>query len=327
MAMVLASTALLASLTACDFNINAAVDCKEAPGGNVVCEGTGTYVPDVPPTTPAPPTTEQPHPTTPAPPTSSTPEPPVETTTPAPPPPTTTPPVPAALTAAERLGWGTPIVGASDEFNGTRVDTAKWELPGECWPGHDGNGKRCASNSVVANGVLTQTGEANGDSAWLASKYDTRYGRWEARVKSTATSPDNGRQYHPLMIIWPTSDRWPNDGEYDFLENGAPGEACAEAFIHYPHPNMPVQQVNPKETACGAPLSEWHNVAFEWTPDKVTGYIDGKQWFSYSNGANSSRSDIQAMPSGHLTIQLDNFFGGNMQSAKYEIDWVRTYKV
>jgi hypothetical protein len=27
----------------------------------------------------------------------------------------------------------------------------------------------------------------------------------------------------------------------------------------------------------------------------------------------------------HQTIQLDNFFGGSMQSAVYEVDWVRVY--
>jgi hypothetical protein len=27
----------------------------------------------------------------------------------------------------------------------------------------------------------------------------------------------------------------------------------------------------------------------------------------------------------HQTIQLDNFFGGDMQSAVYEVDWLRIY--
>lgn len=323
--MVLAAGVLTIPLAACDFTANGTIRCHDQADGKVICEGDGTYTPStvpVPPTTPPPTTTPVPPPTT----TPTTPQP----TTPAPPPPTTTqPPVQTALTAAERYGWGSPVPTASDEFTYTgKPDTAKWELPGECWPGHDGNGKRCASNSAVANGVLTQTGEANGDSAWLASRYDTQYGRWEARVRSVATGANNGRQYHPLLIVWPSSDRWPDDGEYDFLENGAPGETCAEAFIHYPHPDGPVQQVNPNETNCGAPLSEWHNIAYEWTPDHVKGFVDGKEWFSYSGGAGpGGRKAIQAMPSGHLTIQLDNFYGSNMQPAKYEIDWVRTYKI
>ncbi|MBN9758981.1 glycoside hydrolase, family 16 [Pseudonocardia sp. Ae406_Ps2] len=236
-------------------------------------------------------------------------------------------PRPGATSAAERYGWGAPLP-ASDEFDYTGPpDPAKWNQAGECWPGHAGNGGRCASRSTVKDGKLVQAGLRNGDSAWISSKFNQQYGRWEARVRSEGTGPNNGRQYHPLLIIWPQSDRWPQDGEYDFLENGAPGERCAEAFIHYPHGRGAVQQEHAKERNCGAPLSEWHNVAIEWTPDHVKGFIDGKEWFSFSDGARSGRSNIQAMPSGHLTIQLDNFFGGNMQPATYEVDWVRIYSL
>jgi hypothetical protein len=225
--------------------------------------------------------------------------------------------------AAARLGWGTPIAAGSDEFNGTTLDRSKWSPYNG--PGHAGNGRRVAGNNVVGNGYLRQVGAANGDSAGLASTFNQRYGKWEARVRSQGSG--SGRTYHPLLIIWPQSDRWPADGEYDFLENGAPGAACAESFIHYPHPNMPVQQEFKRETNCGAPLSEWHNVAFEWTPDFVAGYIDGRQWFKYSGGAGpGGRKNIQDMPSGHLTIQLDNFHGSGMQPATYDIDWVRTYR-
>lgn len=168
---------------------------------------------------------------------------------------------------------------------------------------------------------LVQTGLANGDSAWVASKTEQRYGRWEARVRSVGTGPAGSRQYHPLLIVWPTSNRWPQDGEYDFLENGAPGEACAESFMHYPHnAGIATQQVFTKETNCGAPLTQWHNVALEWTPERVRGFIDGKQWFDLSGGATAVRRKIQDMPSGHLTIQLDNFFGARMQPATYEVD-------
>ncbi|OLM16300.1 hypothetical protein Ae707Ps1_0558 [Pseudonocardia sp. Ae707_Ps1] len=234
-------------------------------------------------------------------------------------------PKPGAPTAAERFGWGTPLP-ASDEFDYTgRPDPERWNHPGECWPGHDGNGGRCLSRSTVDGEKLVQTGLRNGDSAWISSKFNQQYGRWEARVRSEANGPDNGRQYHPLLIIWPQSDRWPQDGEYDFLENGAPGEQCAEAFIHYPHGRGAIQQEFVRETDCGEPLSEWHNVAVEWTPDHIKGFIDGEEWFSFSGGAQAGRRAIQDMPSGHLTIQLDNFFGGDMQPATYEVDWVRIY--
>jgi hypothetical protein len=91
---------------------------------------------------------------------------------------------------------------------------------------------------------------------------------------------------------------------------------------------MPVQQEFLEEKDCGAPLSEWHNIAFEWTPDHVRGYIDGKEWYTLENGAGpGGRKNIQDMPSGHLTIQFDNFHGGGMREASYEVDWVRIYSL
>ncbi|MFE6776681.1 glycoside hydrolase family 16 protein [Streptomyces sp. NPDC057702] len=239
-----------------------------------------------------------------------------------------------ADTAAERGGWGDPLAKWSDEFDYGSAskpavpDQAKWELAGggvnKCWPGHAGNGERCDKNTRVLGGVLRLSGDKDGDSGWLGSLHGQRYGRWEARVRSHGVGENNGRQYHPLLILWPDSGDWPEDGEYDYLENGAPGEKCAEAFIHYPHDaDVPVQQKFAQK--CGVDLSRWHNIAVEWTPDHVRGFVDGVQWYSFSGGANADRQCIQCAPSMHQTIQLDNFYGSGLQRAVYEVDWARVY--
>jgi len=57
----------------------------------------------------------------------------------------------------------------------------------------------------------------------------------------------------------------------------------------------------------------------------VKGFIDGEEWFSFSDGANDVRDCIQCAPSMHQTIQLDNFYGDDLQSAVYEVDWARVY--
>lgn len=264
------------------------------------------------------PKVDKPKDAVPAPKTTKVPKPQVTVTikppVPKPPVTTTNPPV-SSGTAAERFGWGTPLA-ASDEFNYTGApDPKKWSAYDGA--GHAGNGRRVADNNTVQDGYLRQTGEANGDSAGLASSFNQQYGRWEARVRSQGIGA--GASYHPLLIIWPKSDKWPADGESDFLENGAPGMSCAEAYIHYPGHTPKVQEYA-KETNCGAPLSEWHNVAFEWTSSYVKGFIDGKEWFSFSGNG------ITGMPSGHLTIQLDNFNGSGMQPATYDVDWVHIYK-
>jgi hypothetical protein len=225
--------------------------------------------------------------------------------------------------AAIRFDWGRPLA-ISDEFNTYtgRPDPAKWSDPGNwgadgCGAGHAGHGRRCSKNSVVNHGIMTMTGDPNGDTGWLKLNLDQQYGRYEARIRSYNVGT-SGNEYHPLLLIWPTSEQRVQDGEYDFLENGAPGEPCAEAFIHYPG-ETPKAKEHAVESNCVAPMSEWHNVAFEWTPSGLKGFINGNEWFSFDE------ADIAAMPSGHLNIQLDNFYGSGMRQAKLEVDWVRVY--
>ncbi|MFI5841758.1 glycoside hydrolase family 16 protein [Catenuloplanes sp. NPDC051500] len=244
---------------------------------------------------------------------------------PATPPPTTPPPT-GADTAAARYGWGTPLP-ASDEFDYGSVaapaqpDATKWTHAGSeasgCWPGHNGNGRRCEENSRVLGGIMRMTGESGGDSGLLGSRFAQRYGRWEVRARSQGTSADNGRQFHPVLLLWPDNEQWPEGAEYDYLENSAPGEQCAGAFLHYPNHQPKVQEQAEK---CGVDLSGWHNFAFEWTPDHVKGFIDGTEWFVFSADC------IQCAPGPMFqTIQLDNFYGDDLQSAVFEVDWARVY--
>lgn len=218
-------------------------------------------------------------------------------------------------------GWGTPIYNEDFNYNGT--PKPEWDLYGP-GPGHIGNGRRLPERVTVTNGVMRISGLANGDTGGMAHQVDQRYGRWEVRVRAYQTGT-SGDQYHPVCIIWPGVENWPRSGEYDFQENDV-GDTSAGAFIHYPHPNLPVQQEH--ATQSGVKIADWHNYAIDWQPTGITGYIDGKKWYHFSGGAGpAGRSDIQGMtPDGHLTLQLDNFTGsGGLRPANMDIDWVRVW--
>jgi hypothetical protein len=232
--------------------------------------------------------------------------------------------------AAVRRGWGVPEP-ISDEFGYTGpVDPVKWSVPSGtvggtagCWEGHAKNGRRCAKNTTVAGGIMTMRGEANGDTGWLKQKQERQYGKWEIRSRSRNTGSSGGL-YHPLHLIWPTSEKRLIDGEYDWVEYSNPDAQCLSAFLHYP--KSPNDNKVYREL-CPVDMTQWHNFAFEWTPDALVGYVDGVEWFRQSGGAGpDGRADIQAMPSGHLNIQLDNFTGsGGLRPAVFEVDWVRVY--
>jgi hypothetical protein len=265
---------------------------------------TSPTTPPVEPTTtkvPTPPTTVEPTPTT---------------TVEPPPPPTTTPVPPPADTAAARFNWGTPLP-ASDEFTGSKVDTTRWDLPGECWPANDTvKAGRCASHVTVANGVLSEAITADGKTGWVASKFGQRYGRWEVRARVVPQPGTSGAESHPVLILWPDSDAWPSGGELDFFEADS-RDTRVTAFLHHPTKSGVVQD----EYHSGPiDLTQWHAYAIDWSPSGMTGYIDGQQWFR------DTAPGVQPPGPMHATCQLDNFVGKGMQPTRFDIDWARIYR-
>ena len=231
---------------------------------------------------------------------------------------------PAGDTAAGRHNWGIPHP-VSDEFDYTGApDPAKWTLPGGgtgCWPGHAGNGRRCAKNVTVGGGMMTLTGEASGDTGWVRQRLPVRYGRWEIRSRSRSTGPGGG-PYHVLHLIWPSTERWPQDGEYDFVEYENPDTTTVGGWLHWPAPVV----VQERWTA-PVRANDWHNYGFEWTPNGLVGYVDGDEVFRFAGPRAGSTAKAQDMPSGYLTIQLDAFQPSGLRPAVFDVAWVRFYPV
>jgi hypothetical protein len=215
--------------------------------------------------------------------------------------------------AAVVHGWGSVVAG--DEFNGTSVDTSKWGLYNG--PGHAGNGRRLPQQITEGNGYLTITGLPNGDSGGMDWNNGQMYGRWEARMRVNQVDT-GGHPYHPVLILWPDSEDWPDGGEYDYAESNA-GSTTMNAFLHYGDGTSDGAQEGFSTTV---DLTQWHNYAIEWTSGHITGYLDGQQWFTTSD------SFVQAPGPMHETIQLDDFFpDGGLNQATMDVNWLRMYDV
>lgn len=214
-------------------------------------------------------------------------------------------------------GWGDPLI--IENFD----NLSQWGLYDGA--GHAGNGTRDPERISVADGIMTMEGTAGGSTGGMAHNHNQQYGRWEFRARWDAQPGATGNPYHPVLIVWPESDLWPDDGEYDLVENYI-GDTVPEAWIHYPHPNLPVEQEHGVYDGT-LDMTQWHNWAIDWQPDGITGYCDGVEWYHFADGGGpNGRSDIQDMPSGHATIQLDNFYGPTgMQSAFIQVDWMKVY--
>jgi beta-glucanase (GH16 family) len=161
----------------------------------------------------------------------------------------------------------------------------------------------------VQNGIMTIRGDSKGTTGGMAWSGDQRFGKWEVRARF----PKGDKQYHPVLLLWPEG-KWPDGGEVDFAETTS-ASSDVSFFLHYSSSNKQKSAEKPLD------LTQWHNYAVEWVNGRITGYIDGRQWFQSTDGS--------TLPPGqmHLAIQLDYFpDGGSPKPTQMDVDYVRIYK-
>ena len=214
--------------------------------------------------------------------------------------------------AAVMLGWGEPV--HVEDFDGPLGP--QWQqYDGE---GHAGQGVRSPGAITVSDGVLTITGDPEGTTGGMAWDNDQKYGRWEGRVRAPASDPT----YNALLLLWPEDDDWPASGEVDFMEMTDPDRQRTKMFVHFTEDGS--DEGRKVEGEVFADATEWHNWAVEWTPDHISAYLDGVEWYR--------ETDPVVQPPGpmHLTIQLDwlpgqGVDGSDVAESTMEVDWVRQY--
>src|SRR5205807_5562556 len=72
------------------------------------------------------------------------------------------------------------------------------------------------------------SGNVSGGLCWCNGAGDQIYGRWEVRARFEA-----GTGYGQAILLWPRSNRWPQDGELDFVETPNPSTNVAVATVHW----------------------------------------------------------------------------------------------
>jgi hypothetical protein len=214
--------------------------------------------------------------------------------------------------AALLRSWGPVIDG--DEFAYTgRPDPDRWGLYDS--PGHSGNGRRSPSAFSVQDGLMRIHGEnkVSGGTAFRRQRgYRGYRAEIRARVYNTGSGPD---RYHPVLILWPSNNEWPEGAEYDFMECNE-GTGKFGLFMHLPN-HQPYRQ---DHVSFPLDIQNWHNYAVEWNPAARTlkAFVDGEEVYSGSGRVADAPGPM------HLTIQLDDF-GGSPRPANFDIAWVRVY--
>jgi len=207
-------------------------------------------------------------------------------------------------TAAARYGW-TKVV-ARDDFTGARLHD-RWGAYDSA--GNSGEGRRSPDQIKLRDGVLTMTGTGDGVTAGMAWDYPRKYGRWEIRARF----PVGCKCYHPVLLLWPNDDPWPEGGEIDYAEVFDARRSELHFFLHYGRDDDQIGG------STAVDMTRWHAYAVEWTPDHISGYVDGKRYFHTTQQS--------AFPPGRMeqTIQLDWFPDGSGGAATLQVDWAVIY--
>lgn len=217
----------------------------------------------------------------------------------------------------ENVKWEL-VPSASTNFDGSKVDTSVWDLYDG--PGHAGVGFRRANAISVESGNLRikATGDVSGG---MSQKFSQVYGRWEVRARV-----EQGNGYGPAILLWPESERWPDDGEIDFAEIPKGDRRMAYMTVHW-GPSTDHKEVS---ADIAGDWTQWHEFAVDWLPDRLVFYVDGVEKFRLTEPAQIPRKPM------HLAMQLDmgkcndNWWGcrdeTTPESVSFYADSVKVYR-
>ena len=206
-----------------------------------------------------------------------------------------------------------------ENFDGNAVDESKWLVYD--FAGHNNNGLRSPIAVTVEDGLLVITakmidvdGQPVLHSGAIAHRQNYMYGKFEFKVKADR---DPSGVMSAVVLTWPQSEDWPNDGENDIYETH-------EANIERDHftsnimSGLPLNKWSNKSYNIDA--TEWHTVAMEWQETAIRIYIDDVLRWRLTDP-----KDFCHTPH-HLCIQLDAFAQEMTGETRMYVDWVKIYQ-
>jgi len=245
--------------------------------------------------------------------------------------------------ASARLVW-------SDEFDGARLDLAKWRYDTafnkQGWFNRElqyySAGR--TENFRVANGILTI--EARGETLasvpdWGGQHYTSgrivstgagwTYGFYEIRAKLPCA-----RGTWPAIWMLPTTmKKWPDDGEIDIMEQVGAEPNLIYASLHTRLFNHAIKTQRSAQQLVPTSCTAFHLYQLDWRPDSITIGVDGRGIMRVLNDQPGGKGAWPFDTPFHLILNLA--IGGDWAGAKgiddaalpqrMEVDYVRVWQV
>jgi beta-glucanase (GH16 family) len=160
-------------------------------------------------------------------------------------------------------------------------------------------------------------------------RFSQRYGRFEARVKVTATRE---RGLQEAFWLWPddrveSKVRWPAAGEIDVAETYSQHPDVAVPFLHYtkndnggPRPGL--------NTAwdCRAKRGRWHVYTLLWSPRRIEILIDRKSCLVNTSGDRAFRKPYIIAFTAALGVRENRVRPTTRLPATMSVDYLRVWR-
>ena len=158
--------------------------------------------------------------------------------------------------------------------------------------------------------------------------FSQQYGRFEARIKSTATTAPG---LHEAFWLWPddrfNSALWPAAGEIDISETYSTYPDLSIPFLHYTaHDNWgPVPGLNTAWN-CVAQRGVFNTYTLEWTASRLAILVNGKTCMVNTSGDPAFRKPYIVAFTQALGAAGNEYDGRAPLPATMSIDYLRVWK-
>ncbi len=236
----------------------------------------------------------------------------------------------------------------SDEFNGSEIDTSKWVFDVGNWgwgneeiqyytKAHRKNARVKEGNLIIEALKDAQT------NIWTSARLTTRgkvsflYGKIEFRARV----PEKKGYWAAGWLLgdsYVDEGSWPYCGEIDILENVGyeiqplSGDGIAHLSVHTPAYYFKRNNQITSTTLVKDMVGSFHTFTMEWSPNGMTGLIDGVASYVYDKTANDLEWPFYKAHNLIINLAMGGNWGGaqgidpDLTSQKLIIDYVRVFE-
>lgn len=204
----------------------------------------------------------------------------------------------------------------SDEFEGTSLDTSKWE-PIDWKTPYNNEWQAYHPGQVIVSGgnlQLTAIDVPYGEKAYrsgkVESKWTKQYGRWEVRAKLPGTQGT-----WPAIWLLPDVSRhpWPSQGEIDIMEHRGDIPTRISSAFHWGPNSRGRKFLTDDQVICCAGrvidfTDSFHTYAVEWDAEELRFFVDDVNHYTIHDADTNGFLSAQSAPA---EIQLNVAVGGD----------------